>query len=159
MARGVNKAILLGNLGKDPEVRYTQSGSAVCNFSMATTRAYKSGEEWKEETEWHNIVVFGRNAERCSQYLQKGSQVYIEGRIQTRKWEDRDGNSRYTTEVVANDIQFLSRSKGPQDNAGGYSGSGGQGSSRRPENAGAPSGADDFPGPDEGFDPNDDVPF
>ena len=169
MARGVNKAILLGNLGKDPEVRYTQSGSAVANFSLATTRAYKQGEEWKEETEWHNIVVFGRTAERCSEYLQKGSQVYLEGRIQTRKWEDRDGNTRYTTEIVASDVQFLSRSKG-QGEGGGYGGGGygggGGGYGGPPQQGGGggqgPSqdGGGGFPGPgDGGFDPNDDVPF
>lgn len=161
MARGVNKVILLGNLGRDPEVRYTQSGSAVANFSLATTRAYKSGEEWKEETEWHNIVVFGRVAERCGEYLQKGSQVYIEGRLQTRKWEDKEGNSRSTTEVVANEVQFLGRTKGAGGEGGGFGGPRGPGSGgTRGGSGGGAGGGDDFPGPDTGgFDPNDDVPF
>ena len=175
MARGVNKAILLGNLGKDPEVRYTQSGSAVANFSIATTERRKQGEEWVDHTEWHNIVVFGKTAENCGQYLQKGSQIYLEGRIQTRKWEDRDGNTKYMTEVVAFDVQFLSRTKG-QGEGGGYGGGGGGnyggGSGGRPQGPASPpqggspqggpsqGGAGAFPGPDDGgFDPNDDVPF
>ena len=166
MARGVNKAILLGNLGKDPEVRYTQSGSAVANFSLATTERRKQGDQWVDHTEWHNIVVFGKTAENCSQYLQRGSQVYIEGRIQTRKWEDKDGNTRYMTEVVANDVQFLSRTKGRED-GGGYSGGGyggGGGGYGPAQGQGGPSepqqGGGGFPGPtDGGFDPNDDVPF
>ena len=164
MAKGVNKAILLGNLGKDPEIRYTQSGGAVANFSLATTERRKQGEEWTDHTEWHNIVVFGKTAENCGQYLQKGSQVYLEGRIQTRKWEDRDGNTKYMTEIVAFDVQFLSRTKG-QGESGGYGGGGYGGppqgsatpSSRSGQGSGGPDG---FPGPDEGgFDPNDDVPF
>lgn len=156
MARGVNKAILLGNLGKDPEIRYTQSGSAVCNFSLATTERRKQGEEWVDHTEWHNIVVFGRRAELCGQYLQKGSQAFIEGRIQTRKWEDRDGNTRYSTEIVANDVQFLGRTKGQ----GGGEGYGGPPRGQGPSHGGRGE-PDDFPGPgpEDGFDPNDDVPF
>ena len=184
MARGVNKAILLGNLGKDPEVRYTQSGSAVSNFSLATTERRKQGEEWVDHTEWHNIVVFGKTAENCGQYLQKGSQVYLEGRIQTRKWDDKDGKTKYMTEVVAFDVQFLSRTKGQGEGGGygggsssgggggGYGGSGGGSGGRpqgpaRPAQGGpsqkGPSHQEDtggFPGPDDGgFDPNDDVPF
>ena len=170
MARGVNKAILLGNLGKDPEVRYTQSGSAVANFSLATTERRKQGDQWVDHTEWHNIVVFGKTAENCGQYLQKGSQIYLEGRIQTRKWEDRDGNTRYMTEVVANDVQFLSRTKGQGDGGGygggGYGGGGGnyggppQGQGGPAQGGPAQGGGGGFPGPDDGgFDPNDDVPF
>jgi single-strand DNA-binding protein len=159
MARGVNKAILIGNLGKDPEVRYTQNGTAVGNFTLATTERRKQGEEWTDHTEWHNIVAWGRQAELCSQYLQKGSTVYIEGRIQTRKWQDKDGNNRYSTEIVVNDIQFLNRTKGQAGDAGGYDASraGGRGDQRGGAREGGP---DDFPGPDGGgFDPNDDVPF
>lgn len=165
MARGVNKAILIGNLGKDPEIRYTQSGSAVCNFSLATTERRKQGEEWVDHTEWHNVVAWARQAELCNQYLQKGSSVYIEGRIQTRKWDDKEGNARYTTEIVVGDIQFLSRTKGQEGGGGGYGDSHGTGGGARP--AGRPSsggstrpasGPDDFPGPG-GFDPNEDVPF
>jgi single-strand DNA-binding protein len=160
MARGVNKAILLGNLGKDPEVRYTQSGAAVTNFSVATTRAFKSGEDWKEETEWHNIVVFGRTAERCSEYLQKGSQVYIEGRIQTRKWEDRDGNTRYTTEIVAFDVQFLSRARTQNQEGTGSGAPPRQAAPATQAQAPAsPAPSNDFPDTEGSFDPNDDVPF
>lgn len=105
---GVNKVILIGNLGKDPELRYTPGGQAVASFSLAT------GEKWKDKdgvmqdrTEWHNIVVWGRQAEIAKNYLSKGRQIYIEGRIQTRSWEDKDGNKRYTTEIVAQRLNFL----------------------------------------------------
>jgi single-strand DNA-binding protein len=105
---GVNKAILLGNLGKDPEIRYAPSGTAVATFSLATTESVPSKDGGREDrTEWHRIVAFGRLAEICGEYLAKGKQVYIEGRIQTRDWEDRDGNKRYTTEIVAQTMQML----------------------------------------------------
>ena len=105
---GVNKAILVGNLGKDPELRYTQNGQAVVNFTIATTENWtdKSGEK-QERTEWHRIVVWGKVGESCAQYLSKGRTVYVEGRIQTREWEDREGQKRYTTEVNAQTVQFL----------------------------------------------------
>lgn len=106
---GINKAILIGRLGSDPEVRYTPSGVAVANFNIATSEEWKdkdSGEK-KERTEWHRIVAWSKLGEICGEYLSKGRQVYIEGRIQTRSWEDRDGNKRYTTEIVATDVQFL----------------------------------------------------
>ncbi len=108
MARGVNKVILVGNLGKDPEVRYTTSGAAVSSVSIATTSAWKdkSGEQ-QESTEWHNLVFFGRLGEVVGEYLKKGSQIYAEGRLQTRKWQDKEGHDRYTTEVVVNDMQML----------------------------------------------------
>ena len=109
MARGVNKAIIVGNLGRDPEVRYSASGSAIANVTVATTDSWKdrqSGER-QERTEWHRVVFFNRLAEIAGEYLKKGSQVYIEGRIQTRKWEDKDGNDRWTTEIVANEMQML----------------------------------------------------
>src|SRR5690242_17618873 len=104
----VNKAIILGNLGQDPEVRYTQSGQAVASFSVATSEVYtdKSGER-QEKTEWHRIVAWGKTAELCGEYLRKGRQVYLEGRLQTRQWEDKDGQKRYTTEIVAQTVQFL----------------------------------------------------
>jgi len=115
MARGVNKVILIGHLGRDPEVRYMPSGSAVCNVTLATTESWKdkqSGEQ-KERTEWHNLVFYGRIAEIAGEYLRKGSQVYVEGRLQTRKWQDKNGNDRYTTEIIVNDMQMLgSRSGG-----------------------------------------------
>jgi len=120
-SRGVNKVILVGNLGADPEVRYTQSGSPVANLRIATSERWKdkqSGEP-QERTEWHRVVLFGKLGEIAEQYLKKGSQVYIEGRLQTRKWQGQDGQDRYSTEVVGNDMQML----------GGRGGSGGGGSS------------------------------
>lgn len=109
MARGVNKAILIGNLGQDPEVRYTPSGAAVCNVPMATTESWKDREsgERREKTEWHRLVFFGRLAEITAEYLRKGSQAYVEGRLQTRKWQDQSGNDRYTTEVVVSEMHIL----------------------------------------------------
>ena len=109
MARGINKVILIGNLGADPDVRYTASGAAVCNINLATTETWRDREsgEQQEKTEWHRVVFFGRLAEIVAEYLRKGSQVYIEGRLQTRKWQDKEGNDRYTTEIVANEMQML----------------------------------------------------
>lgn len=104
---GINKAILVGNLGRDPEIRYTPNGLAVANFTIATTERF--GQDREERTEWHRIVAFGRLAEICGEYLAKGRQVYIEGRIQTKDWEDKDGNRRTTTEIVANQMQMLGR--------------------------------------------------
>ncbi|MCX8044354.1 MAG: single-stranded DNA-binding protein [Desulfobacterota bacterium] len=109
----VNKVILIGRLGRDPEIRYTPSGTAVANFSVATSFKPKEGEE---KTEWHRCVAFGRTAEVCGQYLHKGSQVYVEGRLQTRDWEDKDGNKRSTTEVLIERMQMLG-SKGERDQA------------------------------------------
>src|SRR5210317_689402 len=109
MARGVNKVILVGNLGKDPEVRYSPNGSAMANVTIATAESWKdkqSGEK-QEKTEWHRVVFFNRLAEIVGEYLKKGSQVYIEGRLQTRKWQDKSGNDRYTTEIIANEMQML----------------------------------------------------
>ena len=109
MARGVNKVILVGNLGQDPEVRYMPNGNGVANISIATTDSWKDKNtgQMQERTEWHRVVFFSRLAEIVGEYLKKGSQVYVEGRLQTRKWQDRDGNDRYTTEIVANDMQML----------------------------------------------------
>ncbi|MBW1808322.1 MAG: single-stranded DNA-binding protein [Deltaproteobacteria bacterium] len=136
---GVNKAILIGNLGADPEARYTQGGQAVANFSLATSERWtgRDGQQ-QERTEWHRIVTFGKLAETCRDYLSKGRQVYVEGRIQTRSWEDRDGKKRYTTEIVAQTVRFLgqrgdrdgsSRPAGSEtptnDNEGGGGGGGG----------------------------------
>ncbi len=105
----VNKAIIIGNLGSDPEIRYTQAGKAVTTLSVATSRSWKdqSGQK-KEETEWHRVNVWDKTAEFCGEYLRKGMKVYCEGRIQTRKWQDQDGNDRYTTEIVAQTVQNLS---------------------------------------------------
>ena len=108
MASGLNKAILIGNLGRDPEVRYTPSGMAIANFSIATSENWTNKDGQKEtRTEWHRIVAFGRLGEICGEYLSKGRQIYIEGRIQTRDWEDKDGIKRYTTEIVANQMIML----------------------------------------------------
>lgn len=109
MARGVNKVILIGNLGRDPEVRYSPNGQAIANVTLATSESWKdknSGEK-QERTEWHRVVFFGRLAEIAGEYLKKGAQIYVEGRLQTRKWQDKDGNDRYTTEVVATEMQML----------------------------------------------------
>jgi single-strand DNA-binding protein len=119
MARGVNKVILVGNLGADPETRYTASGSAITNVNIATSESWKDRQtgENQERTEWHRIVFFNRLAEIAGEYLRKGSQVYIEGKLQTRKWQDQSGQDRYTTEVVANEMQMLgSRASGGGDN-------------------------------------------
>jgi single-strand DNA-binding protein len=110
----VNKVILIGNLGKDPEVRYTPNGNAVCNLRLATTRSWKdkaTGDK-VEETEWHSVVLYDRQAEVAGEYLRKGRPVYIEGRLKTRKWQDKDGNDRYTTEIVADSMQLLGGREG-----------------------------------------------
>lgn len=109
MARGVNKVILIGNLGRDPEVRYSPSGAAIANVTIATSEGWKDKQtgEMQERTEWHRVVFFSRLAEIAGEYLRKGSQIYIEGRLQTRKWQDKDGQDRYTTEIVANEMQML----------------------------------------------------
>ncbi len=112
MSNGVNKVILIGNLGADPEVRRTQNGNAVANLRLACNERKKDGDQWVEHTEWVSVVTFGRTAENCGEYLKKGRQVYVEGRLQTRKWTDRDGNDRYSTEVVAQRVNFLSSPKG-----------------------------------------------
>jgi single-strand DNA-binding protein len=144
----INKVILIGNLGRDPELRYTQGGSAVTNFTLATNEKWrdKDGNN-QERTEWHRIVVWGRSAENCAQYLQKGSSVFIEGRLQTREWEDKEGQKRQTTEINAASVQFLS-SRGGAGGAGGPSGGGG------PSGSGEPSGGGPGPAPS-----GDDIPF
>jgi single-strand DNA-binding protein len=154
MARGVNKVILVGNLGKDPETRYMPSGSAVTNLRIATTEAWKdkqSGEQ-QERTEWHAVAMFGRLAEIAAEYLRKGSQVYIEGKLRTRMWQDKDGNDRYPTEIVADEMQMLG-SKGGGAGAGaaamGGAAAAGGGSGRAAVN--------DSGGPPGDFD--DDIPF
>jgi single-strand DNA-binding protein len=139
---GVNKVILIGNLGRDPEIRYIPSGQAVTNFSLATTENFTSRDGKREErTEWHRIVVWGKTAENCAQYLAKGRTVYVEGRLQTREWEDKDGQKRRTTEVVAQTVQFLGGPRGsgaPPREAGGSEGPG-------EEPTPSPAGGDDIP--------------
>jgi single-strand DNA-binding protein len=138
---GVNKVILVGNLGRDPEIRYTKDGQAVANFTLATSESFTSRDGKREErTEWHRIVVWGKTAENCAQYLAKGRTVYIEGRIQTREWEDKEGQKRKTTEVVAQTVQFL----------GGPRGAG------SPPGAGRESGGAEDPSPPP---QGDDIPF
>jgi len=144
----VNKVILIGNLGRDPELRYTQSGQAVANFNIATTEKFndKDGNP-QERTEWHRIVVWGKQAENCAQYLSKGRSAYIEGSLQTRDWEDKEGIKRYTTEIRAQRVQFLG---GPGGGGAGGSGGGGQRSGGE-----APSAGDQGPSAP----PAEDIPF
>ena len=154
----VNKAIIVGNLGKDPEVRFTQSGRAVANFPVATTDTWMDQESGRQErTEWHNIVVWGKQAESCGQYLSKGRQVYIEGSIRNRSYDDREGNKRYISEIVAQRVQFLGGGSGGA--GGGRPGQDEGGGGRSGQNSGGSGGGfDDFGGapplPDD-----DDVPF
>jgi single-strand DNA-binding protein len=165
----VNKVILLGNLGKDPEVRYTASGSAVCNLRLATTRNWKSREtgERQEETEWHSVVLYDRQAEIANEYLRKGRSVYIEGRLKTRKWQDKDGHDRWTTEIVGETMQLMPGRDGPGAPAGGGEEGGGYDEAPRaaaPRSAPAARAPAQKPaaksGPATGFDNmDDDIPF
>ena len=119
----VNKVILIGNLGADPEIRYTQSGTAVATLRLATTERFKGKDgQMQDQTEWHRVIAWSRLAEICGEYLHKGSKVYIEGRLQTRKWTDQNGNEKYTTEVIARDMKMLSPRGGgsEQESYGGY---------------------------------------
>lgn len=156
MARGVNKAILIGNLGQDPEVRYAPSGAAICNMTLATSESWKDKEsgEKQERTEWHRLVFFGRLAEIVSEYLHKGSQIYVEGRIQTRKWNTQSGEERTTTEIVVSDMQIL----GTRSNTAEYDSNKGSGSRNTSnEKAGTKKVTDANPSPDSGID--DEIPF
>jgi len=185
MARGVNKVILIGNLGQEPELRYTGSGTAVCNMRLATNESYtdRDGNQ-VDRTEWHNVVAWARLAEICNEYLDKGSQVYFEGKLQTRSWEDRDGNTRYTTEVKAQEMMFLDRATdevpggddgfdqstddgfdqrrqgGPpkrgQKKQGGQQGGGPQ---RQQRGSQQTSSANDSANDEETFEPDDELPF
>jgi single-strand DNA-binding protein len=116
----VNKVIILGRLGQDPELKYTPSGAAVCNFSLATSESWtdKSSGQKNEKTEWHRVVVWGKLAELCNQYLSKGRQAFVEGKLQTRSWDDKDGNKRYTTEISASTVQFIGANAGADANQG-----------------------------------------
>lgn len=177
-SRGINKVILIGNLGADPEVRYTQSNTAIATLSIATSETWKDKQtgEPREQTEWHRCVAYRRLAEIAGEYLKKGSKVYVEGRLQTRKWQGQDGVERYTTEIVINDLQMLDgrpagggQQGGYQGQQSGYQGQQGQGfgggsaaqstpaqtPATPPFNPSSP-GPDDFM-PDESFD--DDIPF
>lgn len=122
MARGINKVILIGNLGQDPEVRFTQGGTAVATLNIATSDSWldRNSGQRQERTEWHRVILFKKTAEIAQQYLRKGAKVYIEGRLQTRKWQDQSGQDRYTTEIVANDMQMLDSGGQQAPQQGGY---------------------------------------
>ena len=160
----VNKVILVGNLGRDPEVRYMPNGDAVANYSIATTETWKDKNGMRQEkTEWHNIVMYRRLAEIAGEYLKKGSSVYIEGRLQTRKWQDKQGNDRYTTEIIADQLQMLG---GRNSNAAGQTPGQDHGAASPSQPGGAP--ADGTPPPPRRQDPapggnfddmDDDIPF
>ena len=167
---GLNKVLLIGNLGKDPEVRYTPGGQAVANFTIATNDAWTDKQGQKQErTEWHRIVVWGKTAENCGEYLSKGRQVYVEGRLQTREWNNKEGVKQYTTEVVANQVLFLAGGeRGAGQGRGGAKGSGGgddfgppppgfdEGPSSSGGGGGGPGGGGGQPGPKGA---EDDIPF
>lgn len=149
MARGINKVILIGNLGRDPEVRYMPSGGAVANITLATSESWRdrqSGEQ-QERTEWHNVVFFNRLAEIVGEYLRKGSKIYVEGSLRTRKWQGKDGQDRYTTEIIANEMQML------DSRGGGGAPARGQQQEQRSQDDYEPS----RPAPADDFD--DDIPF
>jgi single-strand DNA-binding protein len=149
MARGINKVILIGNLGADPEVRYLPSGNAVANLSLATSESWKDKQtgEKQERTEWHRVSLFSRLGEIAGEYLKKGSKVYIEGSLRTRKWQDKDGNDRYTTEIIGNEMQMLDSRGGPSE--GGFA--------PRPAEASRPAAAPQAAPVADDFD--DDIPF
>ena len=151
MARGVNKVILVGNLGQDPDIKYMPSGQAVCNLSIATTESWndKSSGDKVEKTEWHRVVFYGKLAEIVGEYLRKGRQVYVEGRLSTRKWQDQSGVDRYTTEIIARDMQML----GGRDT--GFSSA--ESEAAMPSSGTSRSAGTSAPSPSDDFD--DDIPF
>jgi single-strand DNA-binding protein len=157
MARGINKVILVGNLGQDPETRYMPNGKAVTNLRIATSESWKDKQtgEQREQTEWHSIVMYDKLAEIAAEYLRKGSQVYVEGKLRTRKWQDKEGRDRYTTEIQANEMQMLGSRGGDRAGTGG-----GMGTESRsePRTSGA---AERKPAPagDTGGEFDDDIPF
>ncbi len=170
-SQGLNKVMLIGNLGADPELRFTQGGAPVLNMRLATTERFVTrGGEKQERTEWHSVIMWGNRAEALNKYLSKGQTVYVEGRLQTRQWEDKDGNKRSKTEIVANELLFLGGGRGgggggapPGDfeGGGGHSGGGGggggySGGGGRGGGGGGGGGGDDFPPDDFG---DDDIPF
>lgn len=158
----VNKVILVGRLGQNPEVRYTPAGAAVANFSVATNETWtdKNGQK-QERTEWHKVVVWGKLAELCNQFLAKGRQVYLEGRLQTRQWQDKDGQTKYTTEIQAQTVQFLGGQAGERGQGMGQEYGQGQGGgySRGPSQGAGPSGPGPQFGAEEPSFTEDDIPF
>jgi single-strand DNA-binding protein len=165
MAGGINKVILVGNLGRDPEIRYTADGKPIANFSIATSESWtdKNTGERREQTEWHRVVVFGKLAEICGQYLSKGKQVYIEGKLQTRKWQGQDGQDRYTTEVVVQGFGGTMQMLGSRGEGGGGGGYQGQGAAQPAGKGGYAGGGSQDPGypqqPPFQNDQEDDIPF
>ena len=153
---GLNKVTIIGNLGKDPEVRYTQSGTAVCNLRIGATERRKEGDNWKDHTEWFTAICFGKTAENAGRFLKKGRQVFVDGRLQTRTWQDKENQTRYTTEVVANQIIFLGggREAGTDSVAGGEFGASSLGTSAFAAST-PPSEFD----PSSGFMQEEDIPF
>jgi single-strand DNA-binding protein len=159
----VNKVILLGNLGQDPELRNTQGGTAVCNLNIATSERTRDKDgNWSDHTEWHRVVAFGRTAENVAQYCKKGRQLFVEGRLRTRKWQDKSGQDKYSTEIVADSVQFLAGGReGGGGGGGGYRGGGGGGpgvggGGGGPRPGGGQGGPPDEPPP---YQPDDDIPF
>ncbi len=160
MARGINKVILVGNLGKDPDTRYMPSGKAVTSFSIATSESWtdKQSGDKQERTEWHNIVLFDKLGEIAAEYLRKGSQVYIEGSLRTRKWQDKEGKDRYTTEIVGRDMQMLGSRGGAGGGERSYGG-GGESRASKPQPGGGEERSQAAPVAEEGGDFDDDIPF
>jgi single-strand DNA-binding protein len=161
MARGVNKVIIVGNLGQDPDTKAMPSGMSVTNLRIATSESWKdkTSGEMKEQTEWHSVAMFGRLAEIAGEYLRKGAQVYIEGRLRTRKWQDKSGNDRYTTEIVANEMQMLgSRGGGGGGSMGGSGGGSAERSGAAPRDSGGGDG-EPVKSSTEKADFDDDIPF
>ena len=157
--RGINRVILVGHLGQDPEVRYMPNGNAVANFSVATSESWKDKQtgETRDRTEWHRVVVFGKLAEIAGEYIKKGTQVYLEGQLQTRKWQDQSGQDRYTTEVVINPLGGTLQMLGSRENSADDSGNSTQTTSSRQQNKNEPAPQPKAPEPPMDF--SDDVPF
>ncbi|MCA9507836.1 MAG: single-stranded DNA-binding protein [Myxococcales bacterium] len=151
MATGLNRVSLIGNLGKDPEVRYTQSGVSVGNLRLGVTESRKEGDEYKNHTEWVSVVCFGKTAENAAKFLQKGRQVFVEGRLQTRSWEDKTGQTRYTTEVVANQLLFLGSGQNQSNNGDNFS--------RSSNSDFSPASSSNSEDSHNGFVEDDDIPF
>ena len=157
--RGINKVILVGHLGQDPEVRYMPNGNAVANFSVATSESWKDKQtgETRDRTEWHRVVVFGKLAEIAGEYIKKGTQVYLEGQLQTRKWQDQSGQDRYTTEVVINPLGGTLQILGSRENGADERGHSTQNTASRQQNKNVPTPQSKAPEPPMDFD--DDIPF
>ena len=160
MSGSLNKVMLIGRLGKDPELRQSNSGTSVVNFTMATSERYKEqgASEWTEKTEWHRCVCFGSRAEVIAKYLKKGSPVYVEGGLQTRSWDDKDGQKKYSTEVVVRDFQFLD-GPGDRGGSGGERSGGGGGYNKGPRSGGSQGGAGDNFAPASSSVADEDIPF